>query len=158
MSEKSLHINSFLRRNQSAAGLLEGVERDARILATAQGALAAELRPHCLHATQDGNRLWLLTDGPAWASRLRFAVPDLLAGLRAKGAVVAEVRVRVAPAADKGVRPDGAGTAPRLSQATVEHLKVAAANMDDADLAAALLRLAGSGSAPDQDTAKGRGP
>ena len=146
MSEKAGHINNFLRRNKAAAGLLDGVERDARLLKAMQRALAAELRPHCLHAALDGERLWLLTDGPVWASRLRFAAPDLLAGLCAQGAVATDVQVRVAPAKGLGARVDGPRAAPRLSSATVAHLKVAAATMDDADLAAALLRLAGSGS------------
>jgi hypothetical protein len=158
MSEKASHINSFLRRNQAAAGLLEGVERDTRLLKATQRALAPELRPHCLHATLDGGRLWLLTDGSAWASRLRFAVPELLAGLCAQGMVATEARVRIAPAEGLNARVDGARGVPRLSQATVRHLKVAAQTIDDADLAAALLRLAGNGPVSGQETAKGRGP
>jgi hypothetical protein len=158
MSEKAFHINNFLRRNQAAAVLLDGVERDIRLLTAAQRVLAAELRPHCLHATLDGGRLWLLTDGPVWASRMRFAVPDLLVGLCAQGVAATEARVRIAPAEGLGARMDGARAVPRLSQATVWHLQVAAEAIDDADLAAALLRLAGHGLASGQDTAKGRGP
>jgi hypothetical protein len=158
MPEKAFHINSFLRRHQAAAGLLADVERDTRLIEAARRTLAVELRPHCLHATLDGGRLWLLTDGPVWASRLRFAVPDLLAGLRAQGVVATDARVRIAPAEGLGARVDGARAVPRLSQATVAHLRVVAAAMADADLAAAWLRLAASGTGSGQDIAKGRGP
>jgi hypothetical protein len=158
MSEKAFHINKFLRSNQAAAGLLEGVERDGRLVKAVQRALPAELRPHCLYATLDGRRLSLLTDGPVWASRLRFAVLDVLARLCAQGVIATEARVRVTPAKGSGAPVDGARTAPSLSQATVRHLKMAAATIDDADLAAALLRLAGEGAVSGQETAKGRGP
>lgn len=145
MSEQAAHINRFLRRNQAAARLLEGVERDARLLKAAQDALAAELRPHCLHATLDGGRIWLLTDGPVWASRLRFAVPGLLSALCAEGSLATEVRIRVVPAVGGGNGVVGAHASPGLSQATVAHLKRAAAAMDDDALAAALLRLSERG-------------
>ena len=39
---------------------------------------------HDVVALDDG-RLSLLTDSPVWASRLRFAAPDLLAALAARG-------------------------------------------------------------------------
>lgn len=158
MSNQAAHINSFLRRNQAAARLLEGVDRDTRLLTAARHALSAELQPHCLHATLDGGRIWLVTDGPTWASRLRFAVPDLLAALGAQGSVATEVRIRIVPAAGVGARVDGIRAAPGLSQATVAHLKMAAATMDDDALAAALLRLSGRGAVGGQETAKGRGP
>lgn len=157
MSENALHINRFLRRNRIAAGLLEAVERDAALLQATRRLLAADLRGHCLHATLEGAQLWLLTDGPVWASRLRFAAPELVAGLRQVGMAATEVRVRVAPAAIQVQPTDGAKTQARLSAATAAHLKRAAATMDDADLAAALLRLARRGAPCDQETARGRG-
>jgi hypothetical protein len=158
MSEKARHINAFLRRSQAASGLLEGVERDARLLEAIRRDLAAELRPHCLHASLEDGRLRLLTDGPVWATRLRFAAPDVLARLRAQGQAAAEARVRIAPATAGGGQAEGIMAAPRLSAATVAHLKAVAAAMDDARLAAALLRLAGGGAGSTQDTARGRGP
>lgn len=165
MSEKASHISNFMRRNQAAVGLVECVERDARVHQAVRRVLAAELRPHCLHATLEGGRLCLLTDSPVWASRLRFVAPELLVALGAQGTVATEVRVRIAPAAGQGSGMGGERAAARLSQATVAHLRVAAATMEDADLAAALLRLAGGGAgggaqpAPvsGQETAKGRG-
>ena len=158
MSAKAFHINKFLRSSQAAGGLLDGVERDDRLVKAVQSTLPAELRPHCLHATLDERRLSLLTDGPVWASRLRFAVPDVLAGLCAQGVIATEARVRVTPVKGPRAPVHAARAAPSLSQATVRHLRMAAAAIDDADLAAALLRLAGSGAVSGQETAKARGP
>ncbi len=148
-----------MRRSQAAAGLLAGVERDARLVGAVRSALADELRPHCLHAALEGARLSLLTDGPAWASRLRFAAPELLAALAARGTMAAQVRIRVAPVAGSGAVAERPAVRERLSPGTVAHLRAAAAGMDDPELAAALLRLAGGpdGTGRDQETAKGRG-
>jgi hypothetical protein len=154
MSEKARHINNFLRRNRAAAGLLEGVDRDARLLEAVRCALAPVLQPHCLHAALEGGRLSLVTDGPVWASRLRFATPELLAGLRGQGLVADEARVRVAPARGPALRTAAKGAHLALSRGTIAHLREAAAEMEDPDLAAALLRLAEAG---DQETARGRG-
>jgi hypothetical protein len=159
MSENTRHISNFLRRNQSASGLLEGVERDVRLLKAMRRALGEDLGPHCLYATREGERVCLLADGPVWAARLRFAAPELLAALCAQGTVAAEVRVRVTPVSRQGPETAAKVAAARLSSATIAHLRAAAAGMDDPDLAAALLRLAGAGgkAGSDQETARGRG-
>lgn len=148
-----------MRRSQSASELLAGVERDARVLDVVQCALGGEVGPHCIHAALEGERLGLSTDGPVWASRLRFAVPALLEALRAQGTQAVEVRVRVVPGSAPRRQTGIAGARIRLSQATVAHLREAAAGMDDPEVAAALLRLARAGRSPgsDQDTANGRG-
>jgi hypothetical protein len=159
MPENTKHISNFLRMSQIVSRLLAGVERDARLLDAVRRALDAEVGAHCLHATLEAGHLALATDGPVWALRLRFAAPELLGALRTRGTVAAEVRVRIAPASRWGSRTGNAGPPVRLSPATVTHLREAAAGMDDPDLAAALLRLAGTGYWPgsDQETASGRG-
>jgi hypothetical protein len=159
MPEKAIHISSFLRRNQSVSGLLAGVERDARLLEAVRRALGGDLGPHCLHAVIEGGRLGLSTDSPVWASRLRFAAPVLVEALRAQGTAAAEVRLRVVPGSVPRRQTGTGGAQIRLSEATVTHLREAAASTDDPALAAALLRLARAGPSAgvDQDTANGRG-
>jgi hypothetical protein len=119
--------------------------------------LPPEMAPHCLHAALDGERVCLLTDGPVWASRLRFLVPQLVAGLAGRFPQVHEVRIRISPPGIECPQPDGAATPVRLAEATIAHLKEAAAGMTDPDLAAALLRLAATAEGRGQDTVKGRG-
>lgn len=144
MPESSLHVSRFLRRNQVAGRLMEGLERDIGLQRRIRRALEPDLRPHCLHATIEGGRLTLVSDSPVWASRLRFGAPGLMAALAVEGPAVTEVRVRVAPQA--AARPEPARQpAVTLSAGTVAHLLGAAEAMEDPDLAAALRRLAGSG-------------
>jgi hypothetical protein len=157
MLEKPPHITEYLRRHRAAAGLLACCERDLSLLQTVRRLLPAELSPHCLHATLDGGRVHLLSDGPVWASRLRFSVPQLVAGLAGPFPQVREVRIRVSPAGASPPRTDQGASPSRLSEATVAHLRETAAGVADPDLAAALLRLAGSGVGSGQDVAKGRG-
>jgi hypothetical protein len=145
MPESSLHVSRFLRRNQVAGRLLDGLERDIRLQRRVRRALEVDLRPHCLHATLEAGRLTLVSDSPVWASRLRFAAPGLLAALEGDGPAVQEVRVRVAPPAAVPSVP-ARRPAVTLSPRAVAHLLVAAEAMDDPDLAAALRRLAGSAS------------
>jgi hypothetical protein len=145
MPESSLHVSRFLRRNQVAGRLLEGLERDMGLQRRVRRALDPELRTHCLHAIFDGGRLTLVSDSPVWASRLRFGAPGLMAALGVEGLAVKEVRVRVVPQA--AVRPGPARRpALTLSPGVVAHLLGAADAMDDPDLAAALRRLARAGS------------
>jgi len=143
MPESSLHVSRFLRRNQVAGRLLEGLERDISLQRRVCRALEPELRLHCRHVILEAGRLTLVSDSPVWASRLRFGAPGLMAALGGDGLAVTEVRVRVAPQAAGWPGP-ARRPALILSAGTVAHLLGAAAAMDDPDLAAALRRLAGS--------------
>lgn len=157
MFERPPHITQYLRRNRAAAGLLASCERDLSLLQAVHRLLAEELSPHCLHATLDGERICLITDGPVWASRLRFSVPQLVAGLAERFPQVREVRIRISPTRVDHPQPNGSANPSQMSEATIAHLREAAAGMPDPELAAALLRLAASGMGLAQDTAKGRG-
>lgn len=142
MPESSLHVSRFLRRNQVAGRLLEGLDRDIALQRRVRSALESELRPHCLHAILEAGRLTLVSDSPVWASRLRFCAPGIVAALGGDAPAVTEVRVRVAPQAAGRSGPTRR-PALILSAETVAHLLGAAAATDDPELAAALRRLAG---------------
>jgi hypothetical protein len=109
--------------------------------------LPAPLDSHCLHATIDDHVLVVTTDSSAWASRLRFAVPELLRKLTLSGAYDAVVSCRVRIQPQSGGSTTGSRDEPRrqLSEDTVRHLLEAAAALDDTDLSEALRRLARAG-------------
>ena len=167
MPAKPPHITRFLSHHRAAAALLAGVERDARLLQATRRLLPEELAPHCLHASLEGERLCLLTDGPVWASRLRFSVPQVLAGLAVGFPSTREVRIRISPASADRQLPATDNCRVALSEETIAHLRQTAASIDDPELAAAFLRLAESGARSRSDrgsnwgsrqvTARGRG-
>ncbi|QKT03039.1 DUF721 domain-containing protein [Ectothiorhodospiraceae bacterium 2226] len=76
---------------------------ESRRLAAIQAAIAGPLGPAAAHCrvgcVRDGT-LILYTDSPAWAARLRYCAPAVLARLHTGGEpTVAQVRVKVRPAA-----------------------------------------------------------
>lgn len=139
------HACRFLAGNEKIAVYLGVIERNAQLLREARCALPPPLDAHCLHAVLDAGVLTLTTDSPVWSSRLRFFAPELVRNLAPHYGLIASCRVRVQPQA-AAPHPE---TTPKykLSARTQQHLLDAAAGIDDADLAAALHRLATAGSA-----------
>jgi hypothetical protein len=141
-----------MNRLRPAASFVAGEDHPlARLLEQAgqlerltQG-LAAGLPPPLGEHVQVGRftreRLVLVTDSPAWATRLRYCAPDILrlveelCGVRLK-----EVRVRVSPLDEPRAAPPPRGR-PALSAASGELLRQAALATDDPKLQGALLRL-----------------
>ena len=80
----------------------EAGELDARVRALLPEALAAHVTGAVLHV----DTVVVLVDSAAWASRLRFHAPELVARLapRYDGAVT-RVRVKVRPLVDRGALP-----------------------------------------------------
>ncbi len=109
--------------------------------------LNRRLRPHlppvlAEHVTLAGlrnDRAYLLAPTPAWAARVRMEQSRTLAALRAAGIAAAAITVRVASTpAVIGDRK----TAERMSHATAQRLRAAAASMTDPELRALFLELA----------------
>lgn len=112
----------------------------ARIQQLIRSELPFPLRDHLFVAGCDDRCLLLLTDGPAWAARLRFQIPNVLALARRKCGLssVQAVRIRVsvflslsAPSAKQ----------PKLSASAAEALKRSAESLSDPGLRDCLLRL-----------------
>lgn len=106
------------------------------------GHLGHPLADHVRVANVTEDTLVLQIDSPAWATRLRYAEPDLLRLVnRMEGASnIRRVRVRVGMTDEprrRAPRP-----APALSADTAALLRATAEHVDDARLRRALLRLA----------------
>jgi hypothetical protein len=131
----------------SASGTLKELLRQAHELLRLEddiGALMApSIRPHCRAAGCRDGQLILMTDSPAWATRLRYQVPALLAGLRRRAPALGlrEIHVKVSPFAQPVEAATGLG--PTMSEASAALLEDVASGIGDARIRAAMLRLAG---------------
>ncbi len=139
------HACGFLKGNEKIAAFLGVIERNDQLLREVRRALPPPLDEHCLLAVLDAGVLTLTSDSPVWSSRLRFFVPELLRSFARKRGPITSCRVRVQPLA-VAPRPNHARRL-RLSTETQRHLMDAAAGIEDAELAAALRRLAKTGAA-----------
>ena len=122
-----------LRRLRSALAAHEA------LLARVRGALPAELAPHCVVATLDGQALRLLADSAGWGTRLRYLGPELVHSLRRQGIVVAIVEVRVLPCEGRADPPRRRVARP--AEDAVACIEQAAGGVGDPALRAALRRL-----------------
>lgn len=150
------HILDLLR---SLGPIAERIGRQGRqdgLLGEVRALLPVGDRPHCTQASRQGEVLSLALDSAAWATRLRYRIPDLLTALGPSG--VTAVRLRIQPPGQARLRPAtpgfALGRAPygrRLSTAVVDHLLTAADQVGDPGIAEVLRRLArrhGGGGAP----------
>jgi hypothetical protein len=140
------HILELLRSNGPIAEQIERQRRQGGLLDEVRALLPVAERPHCVQASREGEVLSLTLDSAAWATRLRYRIPDLVAALVPSG--ITGVRVRIQPPGTGGAGPwAGAPWAPgrggiRLSAAVVSHLLAAADQIADQELGEALRRLA----------------
>lgn len=132
----------FLKSNRHIEALLVEIEHSAALLQAVRRALPPPSDTHCLHAGLRQGALTLTCDSPTWAARLRFAAPQVQAALRGVYGTITSCRVRVQP--QSLVHPRG-GDRPRLSPEAVSHLRQAAEDSEDPQIAAALRRLAQAG-------------
>ena len=139
------HASRFLRDSEGTAPLLVLIDQQRQILRAVHDKLTPPLDNHCLHASLDEGKLTLVTDSPAWASRLRFFAPDLISALGLGLGRIEECRIRVQPPRSMGQGLGGEMKAPRLSPATTRLLLDAADAQGETNLGRALRRLAGSG-------------
>jgi hypothetical protein len=138
------HACRFLRSDEKIAGYLQAIERNAQLLREIRSILPQPLDAHCLHASLEDGILLLLTDSPVWSSRLRFFTPELTHNLSAPHGAIADCRIRVQPSSASSAT-SVQSTKAKLTPKTARHLLDAASEIRDAQLAAALRRLASSG-------------
>ncbi|MEJ2386115.1 MAG: DciA family protein [Chromatiaceae bacterium] len=145
MARSIQHASWYLRSGDAVSSLVAATRRDAELLTAVRRVLPPPLDRHCLHATLDHGELVLTTDAPTWASRLRFATPDLLTTLAGKEFSVGCCRIRVQPSPPPHAAGEGKQRGARLSPAAARHLAEAARATEDPELAEALRRLARAG-------------
>ncbi len=136
-----LQVGSVLKKNGALKLLLSEAIRITCLGRTLSGKLPKEFVPHTKLASLRDGCLVLLADTPAWATRLRYATPQILQQLSLcqEFASVRSIRVRV-------VRPDipGGQTGRRngMTDRAAAALRRQAGVTKDCRLRTALERLA----------------
>jgi hypothetical protein len=121
--------------------LLGQVQRLRRLTGVLRRALPEPLAAHCVAANLDGDTLVVGCDSSAWAAKLRYHLPTLLARLQdlPETPALSHIRIRVQP-----LREPPRRAAPRRARLSVHNAELLAAMADgtaDPALKAALLRL-----------------
>lgn len=122
--------------------LLALLDQQRQLLLAIRTSLAPPLAAHCLYATLKEGQLTLITDSAAWATRLRYQIPELTAGLGSLQGEIATCRIRVQPRTVSRRTPEMERERALVSPATVSLLKEAAEAQGDTELGRALSRLA----------------
>lgn len=110
------------------------------VLERVRALLPAAVAEHCLEARLNQDTLTLFLDSPAWTTRVRFLADEMQRALRMPG--VAHIQVRTTLSAHRSDQHPKPRQMRTLSARAAEHLRAAANDMTDPDLAAALRRLA----------------
>lgn len=141
------HILELLRTLGPIAERIDLQCRQDGLLGEVRALLPLAERPHCLLAVSRRGVLTLSVDSAAWATRLRYRVPGLLAVLQARG--IASIKIQIHPPGKGAVglapRSPMAGRLPRgrtLSKAAADHLLQMAEEAMDPGIGAAFRRLA----------------
>lgn len=141
MNMTLFHIRDLLQNNRSARDLLERRERETALLGYVRSRLPEPMRAHCLDVGVEGTRLTLYFDSPAWTTRVRFLVEDIVRALNEQQ--ITEIRIQIRLTCDETNRPrQPQAPRPGLSSGTVKHLLEAADTIQDPDLRRALKNLA----------------
>ena len=126
------------------AALLQQSQRLLQLTHTVQEHLPEPLNRHCAVANIQDDILVLITDSPAWSSRLRFHAPALLRELERRHAVqLKSVRIKINP--PEQPRQVAVKERPQMSAATAGLLRQVAGTVADPGLCEALQRLARHG-------------
>jgi hypothetical protein len=141
------HVLELLRTLRPIAERIDLQCRQDGLLGEVRALLPLAERPHCLLAATRRGVLTLSVDSAAWATRLRYRIPDLLSALQAKG--VASIKMQIQPPGKAPVgfasRNPMAGCLPRggtLSEAAADHLLLMADQATDPGIGEAFRRLA----------------
>lgn len=141
---KLIAVDETLRRQRSA-GLDDLVKKTlhlAQLNQVFRSILPAHLREHATLARLDEGGWVVQTDSSAWATRLRYALPELRKPLEQHlGIALPRPRIRIAPPAVPKAPPPPSRRM-TVTAHTVSVLESAAHNVADLRLGAAILRLA----------------
>jgi hypothetical protein len=145
-------LGGHRRWRSDLARLLDQASLRDSLSAQLRALLPEDARNHCEVASVHGARLTILAANAAWATRLRFMLPDLLPQLNqlADFGTVRDVQVRVAPhLTSVGQSWEAPISTPQPRPPDGRILEQFAAGMEYGPLKAAILRLARHGRAED---------
>jgi hypothetical protein len=147
-AESLLGSHPRRRKRSALARLLDQSSLREGLSAQLHALLPEDMREHCEVATVQGPLLTVLTPNAAWATRLRFMLPDLVPKLNqmADFGAVCDVQIRVAPhlnAVGQSMEAPMCTAAARPPDA--DALEQLAADLEYDELRSAILRLARHG-------------
>lgn len=143
MSQKPKPVATLLQTRPQLARLDQAIRQRQLLLQTVRKALPDDLATHCTSASLEQGRLCLLCDSSAWASRLRYMVPQLLSSLRTPYPGLANIEIHVAQQGIGGPARRGASLPrPSGSQVAARTVEETAQGLAGEPLSRALLRLA----------------
>lgn len=127
--------------DQARLPLLERARKLSRFERAVLQLLPVELAAHCKVLNLKSEILVLAAPSPAWAGRVRFAIPELVKRLqRELGLDIRKVELKIQP---QSTEPQTAGKPPlRMSMSSATLLAQTARAIDYPPLQEALLRLA----------------
>ncbi len=130
--------------------LLQQAQRLQEFTQTLAEILPPSVGEHCRVGSVASDTVILVTDSPAWSTRLRFYTPEILAHFRQRlGLELRSVRIRVHSPEAPREAPHPVSRRLILSPHSAEIIKQTALGISDPDLRQALLRLAHRG--PEKD-------
>ncbi|MCK5639280.1 MAG: DUF721 domain-containing protein [Gammaproteobacteria bacterium] len=128
-------------RNSSYSMLVRHATELASLNLQLQKHLPASLGKHCQLANYRSNTLVIQSESAAWASKLRYLLPQLRRELKQYTSFsgLKDIHIKVASTA---TAPAEKPSPPRLSKQSAQLLEQAAASMSDPELGKALAQLA----------------
>lgn len=107
-----------------------------------------ELAPHCYLSNIGETEITVYIDSAAWATRIRFQVPQLIPMLRESNPVFSNlenIKIKVLTPSGDTASPAPLRTGPNMSEENANGINSLSESIDDPDLQAALTRLARNG-------------
>lgn len=149
MARSLRRLHCFLDDRGTVAQLIREARDRGGLLEEVRAVLPEDAAVRCMAAVLDHGHLRLTVDSPVWASRVRYMGREIGRRLGARGTAVDRVTVQAEP--PRSAAPGYPAQTPSLSQAAAACLGALAEGTEDAELRAALERLARHG------TESGRG-
>jgi len=136
-------LNSLLSGNQSDQ--LRQITAHAKLLRRINAQLHTALDPvsaeHCSVANLREQTLILQTTSPAWASRLRFHIPELLSMFKSSSISVQEIQIKIVPETQKHTTSEQHSEPQFISGETATLLESVADDISNNELKSSLRRL-----------------
>ena len=143
--DQSARVADLVNRAEGMAALIQRAKQLNVLNRWLQNRLPEAVRQHVRVVNLAGDTLVLAADNPAWASRLRCLVPELLQPLNNEHGTTGLHRIRVRVAIPQHSIEPRRPPRPAISEGSAAYLKNVANHTDDPDLKSVLLRLSSRG-------------
>ncbi len=139
---KSAHVRDFIVEPGSQLNtLIKHADILSALQVTVANNILPELREHCLVSNIQRDTLTLSTAHANWATKIRYAIPDILKALRSLPETSAIKTIRVIVIPDSINEDTPRKNKLTLSRNTAEIINDMASTMSDPEISACLKRL-----------------